>query len=64
MDENKPRGQARVLGECLLDLTPYKNQLTEISNAGVKVTMKFMRVQGEKRIIVGRFSANLRLVVS
>lgn len=44
MDENKPRGQARVLGECLLDLTPFKNQLTEISNAGIKVTMKFMRV--------------------
>lgn len=63
MDKNR-RGQARLLGECELDLGPYKSQLTEISGKGVKVSLKFMRQQGDKKITVGRFAANIRLIVS
>lgn len=63
-EEKKMKGQARLLGECELNLDPYKTQLTEISNDGVKATLKFVRTQDGREIVVGRFAANLKLVVS
>jgi hypothetical protein len=56
------KGQARLLGDCFLDLGPMASVLTEISGAGARQTMKFTRKQGDKEVTVGRFIANLKVI--
>jgi hypothetical protein len=60
--EGPEGGQAKLLGECVLNLVPYKNQLTDISGQGVKQSLKFTRKHGMGEITIGRFVANMKIV--
>ena len=56
------QGQARLLGECDVDLGPLTPSLTDISGTGVRQMLKFTRNQGDKQVTVGRFVVLLKLV--
>lgn len=55
---NDVRGKAKLLGECSLDLKLYKNTLTNISENGLFIPLKFIRDKN----IVGKFFASVKLV--
>ena len=55
---NDIRGKAKLLGECFLDLKLYKNTLTNISENGLFIPLKFIRDKN----IVGKFFASIKLV--
>mmetsp|Transcript_19560 Transcript_19560/g.35844 ORF Transcript_19560/g.35844 Transcript_19560/m.35844 type:complete len:468 (-) Transcript_19560:1910-3313(-) len=56
------KGQARLLGECVLELGPLTPALTDVRGAGVRQHLRFTRQQDGKTVTVGRFLVNLRLV--
>lgn len=56
------QGQARLLGECTVELGPLTPSLTDISGTGVRQMLKFTRNQNEKSVTVGRFIVLLKLV--
>ncbi|EAR89988.1 C2 domain protein (macronuclear) [Tetrahymena thermophila SB210] len=56
------KGQARLLGECILDMGPITAALQDIGGTGVRQSLKFTRISGEKEVTVGRFIVNLKLV--
>mmetsp|Transcript_34749 Transcript_34749/g.40638 ORF Transcript_34749/g.40638 Transcript_34749/m.40638 type:complete len:858 (-) Transcript_34749:61-2634(-) len=56
------QGQARLLGECDVDLGPLTPSLTDISGTGVRQMLKFTRMQNDKPVVVGRFIVLLKLV--
>ncbi len=41
------KGQARLLGECTLDLSRFIDALTGISAKGVRQALKFVRTQND-----------------
>ena len=56
------KGQARLLGECVLELGPLTEALTDISQTGVRQLLKFTRIQNGKQVTVGRFIVQLKVV--
>jgi hypothetical protein len=56
------KGQARLLGESVLELGPLTPALTDVRGAGVRQHLRFTRQQDGKTVTVGRFLVNLRLV--
>ena len=57
------KGQAKLLGECVLELGPLTAPLTDISGLGVRQNLKFVRKSGDKEVTVGRFVVQIKLVV-
>ena len=62
--ELNSKGQARLLGECKLELGPILPSLLDYSGIGIRQSLKFTRISGDKEVTVGRFIANLKLVVN
>ena len=56
------KGVAKLLGECILDLNPLTKLLNDINDVPVKQSLEFVRRQGEKDGVVGRFNVTLRLL--
>lgn len=52
------RGKAKMLGDSVLELQPYKVKLTDISEDGLRIPLIFKRDENP----VGRFVANLKLI--
>lgn len=56
------RGQARLLGECVLELGPLAAALTDVRGAGIRQHLRFIRTQEGKQVTVGRFLVQLKLI--
>lgn len=61
-NDNESKGKAKLLGECILDLAPITKNLTDIHEVPVKQQLEFLRRQGDKDGVVGRFNVTLRLL--
>lgn len=61
-NEPKERGQARLLGECVLDLSPLVPALTDIRDGGTKQHLRFVRSLDNQTTTVGRFLVTLRVI--
>jgi hypothetical protein len=61
--ETEGMGQARLLGDCVLDLAPLMPTINDIYSVGVKQHLAFARKRDDKEVIVGRFTCTLKLVV-
>jgi len=59
--ENK--GQARLLGDCVLELGPLMPSINDIYGVGVRQQMAFVRRREQQEVVVGRFTCILKLVV-
>jgi hypothetical protein len=55
-------GEARLLGECVLNLIPLKSQIYDPVGQGVKQALKFTRKSEKGEITVGRFVVNIKYV--
>jgi hypothetical protein len=55
-------GEARLLGECSLNLVPLRSQLYDPNGQGVKQSMKFVRRTGNMEGTVGRFVVNVKYI--
>jgi len=55
-------GQARLLGECALELGPLAPALIDVKGAGTRQHLKFARYHEGKQVTVGRFLVTLRIV--
>lgn len=55
-------GEARLLGECSLNLIPHRFQLWDASGQGIKQSMKFLRKTGNIEGTVGRFVVNVKYI--
>ena len=60
--EVKEKGQARLLGDCTLELGPLAPVLTDIRGAGTRQHLKFTRNHEGQVVTVGRFLVTLRLI--
>ena len=60
--KSEQKTKAKILGECMLDLTPFGLQPTESYNLPIRQQMKFFRVKDGKEISVGRFIASFKMV--
>ena len=47
------RGESKILGEAVMDLSPFSLQANEQYNAPVRQQMKFTRMKDGKEISVG-----------
>ncbi|KRX05194.1 C2 domain [Pseudocohnilembus persalinus] len=56
------QGQAKLLGECTLDVSEFKEVLEDMHSTGVRRQLKFSRITGDREVGVGRFIANLKLL--
>lgn len=61
--EMESKGQARLLGDCVLELGPLIPSLNDIYGVGVRQQLAFARRRDDKEVIVGRFACTLKLVV-
>jgi len=61
-NEPKERGQARLLGECALDLSPLVPALTDVRGGGSKQHLRFLRTLDNQSTTVGRFLVSLRVI--
>ncbi len=52
----------RVLGECILDLSPFALQPTETYNLPIRQQLKFTKNREGKEVTVGRFIASIKIV--
>lgn len=59
---NEPKGQAKLLGEAILDLSPITKDLNSIHDVPVNQRLEFMRRQGENNAIVGKLNITLKLI--
>jgi hypothetical protein len=55
-------GEARLLGECSLNLIPHRFQLYDKNGQGIKQSMKFIRRMGNVEGTVGRFVVNVKYI--
>lgn len=60
--EPKEKGQARLLGDCVLELGPLAPVLTDIRGAGTRQHLKFIREHEGQPVTVGRFLVTLRVI--
>jgi hypothetical protein len=58
------KGQARMLGECVLELGPLMPTLNDIYGVGARQHLAFARKRDDKDVTVGRFTCIIKLVVS
>lgn len=57
------RGQARLLGECVLELGALIAQLTDVFGVGVRQSLSFFRnSKGQEEVVVGKFNVVLKIV--
>jgi len=56
------KGQARILGECILELQPLMSQLNDVYGVGVRQQLAFGRRRDGNDVTVGRFSVQLKIV--
>lgn len=56
------KGQARLLGESVLELGPLASVLTDVRGAGTRQHLRFVRVHEGKQVTVGRFLVTIRLI--
>ena len=56
------KGQARLLGDCILELGPLIPSLTDIHGIGVRRALEFSRNKDGSEVTVGRFTILLKLV--
>lgn len=56
-------GQARLLGDCVLELGPIMPSINDQYGVGVRQHLAFARRRDEKDITVGRFTCIIKLVV-
>ena len=61
IDENKITGQAKQLGESILDLAPLTSSLTNINQVPVRQRIDLLRRQGETNAVVGRLNITLKI---
>lgn len=62
--EMESKGQARLLGDCVLEMGPLMPSLNDIYGVGVRQSLAFLRRRDDKEVVVGRFTCILKLVVS
>ena len=62
--EPKERGQARLLGECAIDLSPLVPALTDIRGGGTKQHLRFVRTLEGQTTTVGRFLVTLKVIAN
>lgn len=62
--EELKKGQARLLGETILELQPMAYSLGNPLGQGAHGSLKFMRTQENKEITVGRYNIFLKVVVT
>ena len=55
-------GEARLLGECVLNLIPLKPQLYDPMGQGIKQTLKLTRKSDKGEVTVGRFTVNIKYI--
>lgn len=60
--EPKEKGQARLLGDSILELGPLAPALTDVRGAGTRQHLKFTREHEGQIVTVGRFLITLKLV--
>ena len=58
----KNKGQARLLGDWVLELGPLIPSLTDIHGIGVRRALEFSRTKDGSEVTVGRFTVLLKLV--
>jgi hypothetical protein len=63
-NEPKERGQARLLGECAVDLSPLVPALTDVRGGGTKQHLRFVRTLEDQQTTVGRFLVTLRVMAA
>ena len=56
------KGEARIIGESILELGPLTAHLTEISGSGIRQPLRFTRNKNGKEQMVGKFVVMLKLV--
>jgi len=61
--EMESKGQARLLGDCVLEMGPIMPSLNDIYGVGVRQSLAFLRRRDDKEVVVGRFTCVLKLVV-
>lgn len=60
--EPKEKGQARLLGDCVLELAPLAPVLTDVKGAGTRQHLKFIREHEGQVVTIGRFLVTLRMI--
>ena len=60
--ENKGEGQAKLLGENILELAPITPSLTNINGFPVKQRLELVRKYGSDNAVVGRLNVTLKLI--
>jgi hypothetical protein len=61
--EMETRGQARLLGDCVLELGTLMPAITDIYGVGVRQQLALCRRRDDKEVTVGRFTCTIKLVV-
>lgn len=56
------KGQAKLLGENVLELGPLTPSLANIQEIGISQRIELMRIQGESKAVVGRMNIKLHLL--
>lgn len=56
------KGQAKLLGEAILELAPLTNNLNSINEVPIKQRIELMRKQGDSNAVVGRLNITLHLI--
>lgn len=57
------RGQARLLGECVLELGSLIGQLTDVFGVGIRQNLSFFRkTKNNEDVVVGHFNVVLKIV--
>ena len=60
--QNNGTGQAKLLGENMLELAPLTGSLTNIANTPIMQRVDLFRKKGDKNAIVGKLNVQLRLL--
>jgi len=55
-------GEAKQLGECILDLAPLTSNLNNINKTEIRQRIELVRRQGESNAVVGRLNVSLMLL--
>jgi len=55
-------GEAKQLGESILDLSPLTSNLNNINKTGIQQRIELVRRQGEANAVVGRLNISLKLL--
>lgn len=56
------KGQAKLLGENVIELAPLTSQLTNINDAPIRQRLDLFRKKGDSNVVVGRVNITLKLL--